>query len=259
MSQWEEIGAQIFRRRYASLDLNIGLIVGEDEALIVDTRATSAQADELVEHIRSVTNSPVHWVVNTHHHWDHTFGNDRFPDSEIVGHVECAVQLLATGDAMKSQIKGLVPPDDHAAIDAIELVPPATTFHDELDLDVGGRLVQLRFFGRGHTNNDIAVRVDEVVFAGDLLEESAPPWFGDGYPLEWPDTVERMLDNAAFVPGHGDVMDRVAAAGQLDELRQVRDKVEECTQTGSPITEGPYPLTVMETALQRVSSGASGR
>lgn len=251
MSRWDEVGDRIFRRRYASLDLNIGLILGDDECLVVDSRATYAQADELLEHISSVTSAPVRWVVNTHHHWDHTFGNARFPTSDVVGHEACATRLIERGSAMKEQVKGLVPPDQHDAIEAIELVPPATTFSDQLDIVVGGRVVQLRHFGRGHTDNDIIIRVDGVVFAGDLLEESAPPYFGDGFPLDWPDTVKKTLDNVSFVPGHGDVMDRGAAAAQLEDLTAVRAKVLIAIADEEPITEGPYPVSVMETALAR--------
>lgn len=251
MNGWDEVGDRIFRRRYESLDLNIGAVLGEDVCLVVDSRATYRQADELRADLRSLTPAPVRYLVNTHHHWDHTFGNGRFPDSEVVGHVECASQLLAVGPAMKSDLRELVTEDERTAIDAIELVPPTVTFTKSLNLEVGGRQVRLEHHGRGHTNNDIVIRVDEVTFAGDLLEESAPPWFGDGYPLEWPATVEAMLTRGVFVPGHGDVMTRQMAEAQLADLRAVRDKVEACLASDDPISEGPYPMSVMETALMR--------
>ena len=84
------------------------------------------------------------------------------------------------------------------------------TFGDEgVDIEVGGRQLELRWLGRGHTDNDIAVRVPDaaVLFAGDLLENGATPYFGDGYPLEWPATATalRELVRGAVVPGHGDV------------------------------------------------------
>ncbi|HET9853142.1 MAG TPA: MBL fold metallo-hydrolase, partial [Candidatus Limnocylindrales bacterium] len=81
----------------------------------------------------------------------------------------------------------------------------------------------LSYLGRGHTDTDIAIEVPDanVLFAGDLLEEGATPSFGDSYPLEWPDTVERLLPLAtgAVVPGHGAVGDRAFVETQLANLR----------------------------------------
>lgn len=248
---WQEVGDQVFRRWYDSLSLNIGLIVGDDEALVIDTRATYGQADELKREISLVTDAPIRFVVNTHHHWDHTFGNARFDSSALVGHTRCAHQLEATGPAMKEQLKTLVGPNDHDQVDAIEIVPPTTTFDTSLDLEVGGRIVSLSYRGRAHTDNDIVVRAGGAVFAGDILEESAPPYFGDSYPLEWPDTAEALLDGDVYIPGHGDVMGASEAAAQLADLRAVRDAVVACLDSGQPIDAGPYPLEVMQTALER--------
>ncbi len=75
----------------------------------------------------------------------------------------------------------------------MELDPPDRTFGDEgTDLDVGGRRIELRWLGRGHTDDDIVVRVPDagVLFAGDLLENGATPYFGDGFPLDWPATAD---------------------------------------------------------------------
>ncbi len=248
---WQEVGDRVYRRWYESLSLNIGLVVGDGEALIIDTRATYGQADELKREIAAITDVPIRFVVNTHHHWDHTFGNARFATSELVGHRRCATQLLATGDAMKEQLRSLVGPADRATIDEIDIVAPTTTFDVGLDLEVGGRIVSLEYSGRGHTDNDIVIRAGGAVFAGDLLEESAPPYFGDGFPFEWPDTVEAILNGNLYVPGHGDVMTASDAHAQLEDLRAVRDLVAHALGSGEPITAGPYPLEVMETALSR--------
>lgn len=248
---WQEVGDRVYRRWYDSLSLNIGLIVGDGEALVVDTRATYGQADELKTEITRVTSAPVRYVVNTHHHWDHTFGNARFGGSELVGHTRCASRLVATGPEMKRHLEQLVAPEDRDEVQAIEIVPPTTTFDDTLELDVGGRLVTLSYLGRAHTDNDIVIRAAGVVFAGDLLEESAPPYFGDSFPLEWPDTLTAMLDGDLYVPGHGDVMSPAEASDQLADLEAVRREVEECLRSGWPISEGPYPLEVMHTALER--------
>ncbi len=104
------------------------------------------------------------------------------------------------------------------------LDPPDRPVGDDgSDLEVGGRRVELRWCGRGHTDNDLVVVVPDagVVFCGDLVEEGAPPLYGDdAFPLEWPATLDRLLALAppTVVPGHGDVVGHEFVRGQREEL-----------------------------------------
>ena len=82
---FDELAEGVYARRYESLDLNVGVVVSGDGVLVVDTRASHIEADELRNDLRSLTPLPVRWVVDTHWHWDHTFGNARFPEAEIWG------------------------------------------------------------------------------------------------------------------------------------------------------------------------------
>jgi glyoxylase-like metal-dependent hydrolase (beta-lactamase superfamily II) len=122
------------------------------------------------------------------------------------------------------------------AADLTEVVidPPDKTFSETAYVEVGGRRVELRFLGRGHTDHDIVVDVRDagVLFAGDLLENGAVPSFGDAYPLDWPETASRVAELAygVVVPGHGDhggrafADEQAAAIGGLAFLaRRVRD------------------------------------
>ena len=95
MHPWREIGDRVFVRRYRFLDQTIGLVVGERGVLVVDTRSSPAQADELRREIGAVTPLPVVAVVTTHRHWDHAWGNVRFAEAEIWGHERCAADLRA--------------------------------------------------------------------------------------------------------------------------------------------------------------------
>ena len=107
--------------------------------------------------------------------------------------------------------------------------PPERTFADTatVEIEPGGRTVELAYLGRGHTDNDIVVRVADadVLFAGDLLEADATPYFGDAYPIDWPLTVERLVDlvTGAVVPGHGTIGDRGFAVRQMSEFRAVAE------------------------------------
>jgi Zn-dependent hydrolases, including glyoxylases len=97
---WTEVADRVYVRRHKSMDLNVSLIVGEGACLVVDTRATEKEGQDLVEAVRTVTPHP--WVVvNTHFHFDHTFGNSLFRPAEIWGHRRCAEQLIEDGERMR--------------------------------------------------------------------------------------------------------------------------------------------------------------
>ena len=145
------------------------------------------------------------------------------------------------------------------------LDPPDRTVDDAGgDLEVGGRRVELRWCGRGHTDNDLVVLVPDagVVFAGDLVEEGAPPQFGDAFPLEWPATLDRLLALAppTVVPGHGDVVDHGFVAGQRDQLAALaglcRQVAAGTLAAAEAMRAAPFPEPFARTALERTEATA---
>jgi glyoxylase-like metal-dependent hydrolase (beta-lactamase superfamily II) len=215
---WVEIGDRFFVRRYAFYDQNIGLILGDGEALVIDTRSTHTQAREILAHVGNLTDAPVTVVVDTHGHFDHAFGNNVFRPAVIWGHERCVSFIERTGDARRSKIAQEEP---QLAYDLGEVVidPPDKTFAEAATIEVGGRAVDLRYLGRGHTDHDIVISVPGtgVLWAGDLLEGGAVPFFGDGYPLDWPATATALaglVGDGVVVPGHGDHAGRAFADSQ---------------------------------------------
>jgi glyoxylase-like metal-dependent hydrolase (beta-lactamase superfamily II) len=225
---WVEIGDRVFVRRYEFYDQNIGLILGRAEALVIDTRSTYAQAREIQDHVRELTDSPIGVVVDTHGHFDHVFGNGIFRPATIWGHERCVTFMVRNGERRKATIAVEEPT---LADDLAEIVidPPDRVFATHARVEVGGREVLLRYLGRGHTDHDIVVEVPEtdVVFGGDLVENGNVPFFGDAYPLEWPDTVgllaARVVDAAVVVPGHGDLGGKAFLDAQTASLAQLVD------------------------------------
>jgi glyoxylase-like metal-dependent hydrolase (beta-lactamase superfamily II) len=154
-----------------------------------------------------------------------------------------------------------VPDEMRHEIEAVEIVPPTNVFTDSVTIRLGERAVELRFFGLAHTDSDIVVTVPDaaVSFAGDLIEECAPPVFRDAYPLEWSTTLARALEHMseAIVPGHGNVVDRSFVNHQLAELDAVAALARQ-VQSGSMALDealrlGPYPVATMQTALERIA------
>jgi glyoxylase-like metal-dependent hydrolase (beta-lactamase superfamily II) len=130
------------------------------------------------------------------------------------------------------------------------------------ELEVGGRRVELRFCGRGHTDNDRLVVVPDagVVFGGDLVEEGAPPVYGgDAFPLEWPATLDRLLAAAppTVVPGHGDVVGHRFVRGLRDQLAAMAELCRRVAAgdlpPGEAVRAAPFPGEVARDALARAA------
>jgi glyoxylase-like metal-dependent hydrolase (beta-lactamase superfamily II) len=275
---WDEVGDGCFRRRYQSFDLNIGVVRGSDALLVVDTRADLRQADELLDDLRAF-GRPVRWVVNSHWHFDHGFGNQRFverargetrhgadvtADLQLWGHADVPAMLLDNEDELRASLRSRYGDAAGDEYDRVSLTPPDHLVTDSVVLDLGDRSVALSHLGRGHTGNDLVVSVPDVdvVFAGDLLEESAPPAYGDdSFPLLWPATADALVGTGAstFVPGHGDVMSASSAAQQAEAMTTVATLIRELHAAGISAADAldeagdrwPFPVEALAVAVQR--------
>ena len=248
---WVELGPGVFRRRYAALDQGICAILADGALLLVDTRATFTEADELLADLRHLAPLPVTHVVNTHAHFDHVFGNARFVPAETWAHERCARRLREDGERLRGEAIAWARtggPGMAALVEGlagVRIVPPDHTVGDDgAVLEIGGRLVELHHLGRGHTDGDLVVAVPDagVIASGDLVEEGAPPSFEDSFPLEWPDTLDAiaalarsMAEGAgapAIAPGHGAVVDVAFVERQALALRAVAATARACHAEG---------------------------
>ena len=267
MPGWEEVGDRVFVRRYEFFDQNIGVVLGDQGVLLVDTRTTLRHAAEVRDDLRELTNRPVSVVVDTHGHSDHAFGNSCFRPAPIWGHVRCATMLRENGERQREGLIATIP-DLEADLREVVIDPPDQTFMDRasVELEPGGRAVELRYLGRGHTDNDICILVPDakVTFAGDLLENGATPYFGDGFPLDWPTTVERLvaLIEGPVVPGHGDVGDQAFAVRQLTEFREVAELARlvhsGVLDVGDAVVRTPYKADDAQEPLDRALAQLRG-
>jgi glyoxylase-like metal-dependent hydrolase (beta-lactamase superfamily II) len=263
--RWVELADRVFVRRYAFYDQNIGAVIGDDGILVIDTRTSHVQGEEIRAHLRELTPLPVVAVLNTHGHSDHVFGNHVFRPVRIWGHERCRIMIEATGEFQRrALIEGM--PAIAADVEAVELDPPDRTFDERASIDLGGRRVELRYLGRAHTDNDTVAIVEGagVVFAGDLVENGATPYFGDSFPLDWPATADALLAlvDGWVVPGHGDHGNREFVARQLEGFRAIADlghRVHDGDLSlDDAIATAPYPAGDAREPLERAVAQLRG-
>jgi len=196
-----------------------GFIVGDDGAVVIDTLTTPSQARWLLASVRAVTSAPIRYVVNTHWHGDHTFGNEQFRPAGIVAHMTCRDDLRAGWNSTHALLARLYP---HLTeeIQQVAMNLADLTFSDALTLWVGESQLELRYFGRAHTRGDIVVLLpkQEVLFAGDLVFNGYVPSMQDSYPSDWLEVLQALeeLNIRTVVPGHGPL-------GPAGLLRDTRD------------------------------------
>jgi glyoxylase-like metal-dependent hydrolase (beta-lactamase superfamily II) len=224
--RWVEVGDGVLARRYPELDLTVGLVLGAERALVVDTRGDARQGAELAAAVRTIT--PLRLAVAiTHAHFDHCFGTAAFAPAPVYALPRCRDVLAATAAAQRSRwVTYYRDRGDPGTADALAATePPLPDADAPAVVDLGGRRAELRHLGRGHTDHDLVVTVPDagVVFAGDLVEQGAPPDLGDAVVPEWPATLDALLalEPRTVVPGHGDPVAPAFVAAQRAELAEV--------------------------------------
>jgi glyoxylase-like metal-dependent hydrolase (beta-lactamase superfamily II) len=226
---WERVATGVGRCRLPGWDCTAGLVIGEDTALLVDAGSSLAEGARLRAQAEELAGHRVTHLALTHPHFDHVFGAAAFAGAEVFGAV--GVETVLAGRLGRAELRadavrnGLESSVADEAVDA--LVSPSHHVSGEWTLDLGGgRQVLLANVGPGHTAHDLAVLVPgapEVVFCGDLVEESGQPQAGpDAAPAHWPAALDRLLDlggeDARYVPGHGAVVDAAFVRAQRDAL-----------------------------------------
>jgi glyoxylase-like metal-dependent hydrolase (beta-lactamase superfamily II) len=267
-----EIADRCWVARFEFLDVNVGLVGGERGLLMVDTHASEADARRVVEQVRRLCVGDVVAVANTHEHFDHTFGNvvlsEEYGAPPVYAHEAAAEGLATSGPALQQEASADTSEPRHTDIAATRILLPTETLSSIRVVDLGDRQVELVHPGRGHTAGDAIVRVDDadVVFAGDLVEESAVrggvPGFGaDCFPMEWPATLDLVIGlltpGSVVVPGHGLPVDKDFVDEQRSAIGVVAETIRDLASRGVPAsdalaaTEWPYPAEELVHAVRR--------
>jgi cyclase len=217
---------------------NSPVIVTDTEAIIIDSETSPAAGRALVQDIKAFTDKPVRYVIDSHFHYDHLFGNQIFgPDVQIIGHDHTRERLRvntmaqytfltsvspvpARVESLRQRIAQEADPQQKATLERqvqnslsymeqvkeVKQTPPNVTFDNTMTIDRGGRELQLMYLGRGHTDTDVVTFLprERIVSTGDLME-SVISYLGDSYPEDWVATLEKLktLDFDTVLPGHG--------------------------------------------------------
>ena len=253
---------------------NTTVIIGERQVFVVDSCFLPSAALEDIAQIRQWTDKPVSFLLNTHFHNDHNFGNrvymDAFPALTIIAHAATKKemdlfgpgslgreekgaaylqQVLETGKTRTGRVltaeemnevknalsRRAVVMDE---LRKIRFQSATLTFEHDFTIDLGDREVQVKFLGRGNTPGDAVAYLpkEKIAIVGDLVVYPVP-YIYDGYPSEWVETLQNLgqLDAGAIVPGHGPILrDKTYLYLLRDLLKSAVDQMNEKLRQTGP-------------------------
>lgn len=195
---------------------NVAVLTTGDGVILVDDKF-ERNVPGILEKVKGITSQPVRYILNTHHHGDHTGGNQLLmKNAEIVAHRNARANIVKNSQPGAPQI----------------------SFADEFALNLGGKEVRARHFGAGHTNGDIVVSfpAHKVVHTGDLFVRGTPFIdYGNGGNSEaWQKTLDGILslEFDTLIPGHGALSKRADLAKWKADFATIRARVKEMAQQG---------------------------
>jgi quinoprotein relay system zinc metallohydrolase 2 len=218
---------------------NASFVVGKDCVAVIDTSGSAICGRGLRKAIRNVTDKPIRYVINTHMHPDHVFGNSAFRQDEpiYVGHYKLPAALEARAQTYLATNRRLLGPK---ASEGLEIIPSTLPIRKKFELDLGGRTLILEPERTAHTDNDLTIRdsLTDTWFLGDLLFAVRMPTI-DGSIVGWLALLHDFESRTAarVVPGHGPKVMHLPGALKPEQLylQTVADDVRKMIKDGKTL------------------------
>ena len=226
---------------------NVAVKVTAEGVILVDDMF-DRNHDEIMDKLRTVTDKPIKYVLNTHQHEDHAGGNAKMLalNAELISHRNARANMALL------KMPGLA----------------HVTFTDEMTVHLGDQEVRAHYFGRGHTGGDAVMEfpAEKVIHTGDLFLTFPPQPFIDyaqgGSALEWTKTLDAVLklDFDIAIPGHGPVSDRAGILKFRNDFQAMRDRIQGMLRSGaskdeiSKVLVGEYHWAAGGLAIQQVDA-----
>jgi glyoxylase-like metal-dependent hydrolase (beta-lactamase superfamily II) len=196
---------------------NVAIYLTDEGPIVVDDKF-ERNFDEIMANVNKISGKPVKYLINTHHHGDHSGGNAKM--------LTAGVEVVLHKNARANMVSGKMPG------------APRVAFANELVLNVAGKEVQARHFGRGHTNGDAVVffPARRTIHTGDLMAGSTPliDYPNGGSLLEFTKTLDAILacDFDTVIPGHGPVLTKADLQKYRDNLANLQTRAREQVRLG---------------------------
>lgn len=239
-----------------SFGANAGIIIGKDGIAVVDTLVSAKEAKRFIKAIRAVSRKPIKYVINTHYHFDHAFGNAEFVKlgAVVIAQENDALAMEKSAEETLKNIGqfGLTPADMKGTVIAC----PSVSYGDRLTLDLGGQKVELRHARPAHTDGDTLVFLPDkkLLFAGDILFTDYHPFLAGSNIESWCGQLDDMaaMDVEAIIPGHGPVSTKRDLADMKEYLIQFDQQAKALAEKGGD----PQALTeeLVKTLPQRAEA-----
>jgi cyclase len=195
---------------------NVAAYITDEGVILIDDKFDQDHQG-IVDQVKSVTNQPIKYIINTHYHQDHSGGNGKFlPTAEVISTANARANILAQKQSNTN------PP---------AVMPARITFTTETAVYLGGKEVRAIFMGRGHTNGDAVIYFPALrtIHTGDLMAGASPliDYNGGGSVVEWTKTLDNAmkLDFDTVIPGHGPVTNKAGLKTYRDNVEKLRNRV----------------------------------